>query len=508
MTSFIVTFQERFSEWTKALIEHLQISLLSLLLAIIIAIPLASLLSKSKRWSDIVLQITGIFQTIPSLALLGLFIPLMGIGTVPAVTALVIYAIFPIIQNTITGLNGIDPSLQEAGEAFGMSKWERLKTFEIPLAMPVIMSGVRTSAVMIIGTATLASLIGAGGLGSFILLGIDRNNPNLILIGALSSAVLAIFFNSILQYLERASLKKIILAFVFIILALISSYSSAIMPMVTKPSQKIVIAGKLGAEPEILINLYKELIEEESDLSVELKPNFGKTTFLYQALKSGDIDIYPEFTGTITSSLLKEKPKLSNNPKVVYKQAKDGIKKQDDLILLKPFAFQNTYALAIPQQLAKEKAIANISDLLEYQKQLKAGFTLEFKDRADGNKGLQSLYGLNLAVATMEPSLRYQAIQSGDIQVTDAYSTDAELIRYKLIALKDDKQLFPPYQGAPLMTSKLLEKHPELKHILEQLSGKISEKEMQEMNYQVSVQGKSAKEVARAYLLKENLIQK
>lgn len=124
MNELLLTFEDRFSEWLKALGEHLQISLLSLLIAILIGIPLASLLTKSKRWSDFVLQLTGVFQTIPSLALLGLFIPLMGIGTIPAVCALVIYAVFPIIQNTITGLNGIEPSLVEAGTAFGMSKWE------------------------------------------------------------------------------------------------------------------------------------------------------------------------------------------------------------------------------------------------------------------------------------------------------------------------------------------------------------------------------------------------
>ena len=127
-----------------------------------IAIPLAVYLRYHEKLADWVLQIAGIFQTIPSLALLGLFIPLMGIGTLPALTALVIYAIFPILQNTITGLKGIDPSLQEAGIAFGMTRWERLKKFEIPLAMPVIMSGIRTAAVLIIGTATLAALIGAG----------------------------------------------------------------------------------------------------------------------------------------------------------------------------------------------------------------------------------------------------------------------------------------------------------------------------------------------------------
>ena len=177
MTNLISTFQDRFGDWVTALSQHLQLSLLTLLLAIFIAIPLAVYLRYHEKMADWVLQIAGIFQTIPSLALLGLFIPLMGIGTLPALTALVIYAIFPILQNTITGLKGIDPSLQEAGIAFGMTRWERLKKFEIPLAMPVIMSGIRTAAVLIIGTATLAALIGAGGLGSFILSLIHISEP-------------------------------------------------------------------------------------------------------------------------------------------------------------------------------------------------------------------------------------------------------------------------------------------------------------------------------------------
>ena len=182
MSNLISTFQERFGDWLTALGQHLQLSLLTLIIAIFLSIPLAIYLSTRERASNWVLQLAGVFQTIPSMALLGLFIPIMGIGTLPALTALVIYAIFPILQNTITGLRGLDPSLEEAGIAFGMTKWERLKKFEIPLAMPVVMSGVRTSAVMIIGTATLAALIGAGGLGSFILLGIDRRNYSLILI--------------------------------------------------------------------------------------------------------------------------------------------------------------------------------------------------------------------------------------------------------------------------------------------------------------------------------------
>ena len=506
MSKLHTTFQERLGDWLTALGQHLQLSLLTLLLAIFLAVPLAIYLSTRKRASNWVLQVAGIFQTIPSMALLGLFIPIMGIGTLPALTALVIYAIFPILQNTITGLQGIDPSLEEAGVAFGMTKWERLKKFEIPLAMPVIMSGIRTAAVMIIGTATLAALIGAGGLGSFILLGIDRNNASLILIGALSSAFLAIAFNLLLKWMEKAKLRTIFAAFAVMVIGLGVSYTPSLL---AKPEKEnLVIAGKLGPEPEILANMYKILIEEKTDMTVTVKPNFGKTTFLYEALKKGDIAIYPEFTGTVTESLLKPTPQVNHDPEAVYQAARDGIKKQDNLALLKPMAYQNTYAVAVPKKIAQEYGLKTISDLKKVEGQLKAGFTLEFNDREDGNKGLKKVYGLNLQVSTMEPALRYQAIQSGDIQITDAYSTDAELARYDLVVLEDDKQLFPPYQGAPLMKAELLEKHPELESVLNKLAGKITADQMSQLNYQVGVEGKSANQVARDFLIQEEMTKK
>ena len=506
MTNLIATFQDRFSEWLTGLGQHLQLSLLTLLVAIFLTIPLAVYLNGHKKAATWVLQVVGVFQTIPSMALLGLFIPFMGIGTLPALTALIIYAIFPILENTITALNGIDPSLEEAGIAFGMTKWERLKKFEIPLAMPVIVSGVRTATVMIIGTATLAALVGAGGLGSFILLGIDRRNASLILIGAISSAILAILFNSILKWLEKAKLGMIVVAFVVMVLGLGASYAPSITPH--KEKDNLVIAGKLGPEPEILMNMYKLLIEENTDMTVTVKPNFGKTDFLYQALKKGDIDIYPEFTGTITGSLLQATPKVSNDSEKVFEVARDGIKKQDNLVLLNHMAYQNTFAIAVPKSIAKEYHLKTISDLKGVQDKLKAGFTLEFNDREDGNKGLQSVYGLNLNVATMEPALRYDAIKTGDIQIMEVYSTDPEIERYQLQILKDDQHLFPPYQGAPLMKAELLEKHPELEAVLNKLAGKITEKQMSQMNYQVGVEGKPAAQVAHDFLVKEGVIKK
>ena len=199
---------------------------------------------------------------------------------------------------------------------------------------------------------------------------------------------------------------------------------------------------------------------------------------------------------------------MSHDPKAVYKVARDGIQQQDHLSLLRPMAYQNTYAVAVPKKIAQTYGLKTISDLKKVEGQLKAGFSLEFNDREDGNKGLQSLYGLNLNVATMEPALRYEAIQKGNIQITDAYSTDPEIAQYDLVVLEDDKQLFPPYQGAPLMKAELLKKHPELEGILNKLAGNITEKQMSQMNYQVGVEGKSAAKVARDFLVKEGFIKK
>lgn len=504
MNDLMTTFAERKSQWIVALSEHLQLSFLSLFIAIAVAVPLAILLSNRKKINEALLQVTGIFQTIPSLALLGLFIPFMGIGKVPAITALVIYAIFPIYQGTATGFAEIDPSLEEAAAAFGMTAWEKLKKYRLSLAMPVMMSGVRTAAIMIIGTATLAALVGAGGLGSFILLGIDRNDSALILIGAISSALLAVLFGAVIQWLKGKKPKTILLA-LFMAAALMAA---SVIPMGGE-SKNIVIAGKLGAEPEILINMYKELIEEDTDLTVELKPNFGKTGFLYEALKAGSIDIYPEFTGTITGSLLAEDVgKLSNDPTAVYKIARDKIAAQDKLVYLKPCEYQNTYAIAVTEEFAESNQLEKISDLKPLEKTAVAGFTLEFNDREDGNRGLKSLYGLNFQVKTMEPALRYTAIAGGSIDLTDVYSTDSQIITNHLKLLEDDKQLFPPYQAAPLMRQETLKKHPEIQTALEKLAGKITSDEMTRMNYAVDVEGKEAKDVAREYLLKEKLIEK
>ena len=500
MSQLISTFQNQQHQFWQALLQHIQISLISIFIAILIAIPLALLLRRFPKIAELVLQITGIFQTIPSLALLGLLIPFIGIGSLPAIVALVVYAIFPILQTTYTGLNQIDPSLTEAATAFGMTRRERLMKFELALAMPFIMAGIRTATVMVIGTATLAALIGAGGLGNFILLGINSNDVNLILIGAISSALLAIIFSTVLKFLERAKIRNILISFFVGLLVLGASYYQP----KTSGHPQITIAGKLGSEPAILINMYKDLIEHNSNIRVTLKSNFGDTTFLYNALKSNKIDIYPEYSGTITTTFLKNTT-TSTDPAEVWQEAATGIAKLDNFVYLPPTQFQDTYALAVKTSYAKSHHLTNISDLSGLSN-VTAGFDLEFANRTDGYKGLQKLYGLNFNVKTMQTSLIYSALNSANVNLAQVYSTDSQIKQYDLTVLKDVKHLFPPYQAAPLMNASLLKKYPELKTILDKLAGKITDSEMVEMNYQVNVKQEDPAKVAQDFLKSKGLI--
>ncbi|RIP35942.1 ABC transporter permease/substrate-binding protein [Staphylococcus gallinarum] len=503
MTEILQTLSDRRGQLLTTIFEHIQISFIALLIAALIGVPLGILLTKTNKISEIVMNIAAILQTIPSLALLGLMIPLFGIGKVPAIIALVVYALLPILRNTYTGIAEVDPSLVEAAKGIGMKPGRRLTKVELPIAMPVIMAGIRTAMVLIIGTATLAALIGAGGLGDLILLGIDRNDSSLILIGAIPAALLAILFDLALRYMQGLSYKKLIISLTVIIIVLLLVI---IAPLLAQKGEKVTLAGKLGSEPSVITNMYKILIEEETDNTVEVKDGMGKTSFLFNALKSNDIDGYLEFTGTVLGELTKEDLKSKQENKV-YQQAKASLEKKYNMTMLKPMKYNNTYALAVKRDFAKKHNIKTIGDLNKVSDEIKPGFTLEFNDRSDGYPAVKKAYGLDISKPkTMEPKLRYQAIKSGDINLIDAYSTDAELKQYNMVVLKDDKHVFPPYQGAPMFKQKYLKAHPEIKKPLNQLANKISDEDMQQMNYDVTVKKKDPYQVAKDYLEREHIL--
>ncbi len=505
MTDLWQTFLDKRGDLLVALGQHLQISLIALVIAVIIALPLGVWAKDHRRFAGVLLELTGILQTIPSLALLGLLIPFVGIGTVPAIIALVVYALLPIFQNTYIGLIEIDPAYQEAAEAFGMSAAQKLRKVFLPLALPTIIGGIRTATVLIIGTATLAALIGGGGLGSFILLGINRNDASLTLIGALASAGLALVFSAGLALIQKLRFRYV--AYGLGVLAVIGGGWFGVRAMQPAP-ETITIAGKLGSEPEILINMYKLLIEDgDAHVHVVLKPNFGQTSFLYDALKAKKIDIYPEFTGTVVTSLVK--PSAKQKTAIAagadsYPIAK-ALLAQQGLVMQAPMAYNNTYALVVRQQDAKRYGLKTIADLKKLPTP-KAGFDLEFASRQDGYVGIRQRYGLQLTVQSLDASLRYQALARGQVQVTDGYSTDSQIAQYHLLALQDNRHVFATYRGAPLMTQAWAKAHLAIVKRLDRLANKISEPDMQRMNYAVNVKKQSAKQVAKAYLTTHHLL--
>ncbi|ERL65613.1 ABC transporter permease/substrate-binding protein [Schleiferilactobacillus shenzhenensis] len=500
----ISTLVDRRQQLLSALGQHLSISLIALVIAIIIAMPLAFWAARHSKAAAVLLQIAGILQTIPSLALLGLLIPLVGIGTTPAVIALVIYALLPIFQNTYIGITGIDPALEEAADAFGMGRWRKLRKVELPLAAPTIIGGIRTALVLIIGTATLAALIGAGGLGSFILLGIDRNNTALIVIGAVFSALLAIILSALISWLAKQRWQW---TAGLVVLLILGVGGTQIASRVNQP-ETVVIAGKLGSEPDILINMYKQLIEhDDPHIRVQLKSNFGKTTFLFNAVKTGSVDIYPEFTGTVLETLVKQDRTAAHlTAAQTYTAARQALSKQFQMTYLQPMAYQNTYGVAVKRRFAQDHGLTTISSLRNVTDQLSAGFTLEFLDRPDGYQGLKKVYGLHFPTHSFEPALRYAAINNGKVNLVDVYSTDSEIVQYKLQVLRDDKHLFPPYQGAPLMRTAFARQHPGIVRSLNKLAGHITDKQMQQMNYAVNVRNESPAKVARTYLTSHGLL--
>ncbi|WP_099158207.1 ABC transporter permease/substrate-binding protein [Virgibacillus ndiopensis] len=508
MNEFISILQKRQDVLLESIWEHLQISLLSLIIAIIIAVPLGLILTRYQRVAEPIIGITAIMQTIPSLAVLAFLIPFFGIGTTPAIIALTAYGLLPILRNTYTSIKEVDPALKEAATGMGMNSFKRLTKVELPIAMPVIMAGIRTSMVLIVGTTTIAALIGAGGLGELILLGLDRGaDLNLILLGAIPAAMLAIILDMILRGLEKISKRAGFKSFITMLIIAVIIVASPLLFTSDKKAD-LVIGAKLGSEPAILINMYKLLIEEETDLEVKLKPGLGKTAFVFSALQNDSIDIYPEFTGTAIVTHLEQKAK-SNDPNKVYEQAKQGMQEKYNMAFLAPMKFNNTYAVATTKALANKYNLESIRDLNKIEDEITAGFTLEFKDRYDGYVGMQEVYNLDIeSVKTMEPGIRQEALANGDVDIIDAYATDSYMIELDLVTLDDPENLFPPYQGAPLMREETLVKYPELKEILNQLGGKITDEQMRQMNYQVDYEDISPEEVARNYLVKQGLLDK
>ncbi|MDP4170921.1 MAG: glycine betaine ABC transporter substrate-binding protein [Bacillota bacterium] len=510
-STLITTFRERWPDILVGLKEHLFLSLVSILIATLIAVPLGIYISRKRNLAEPIIGITSIFQTVPSLALFGFLLPVFGIGSTTAIIALTIYALLPILRNTYIGISGVDSSVVEAGRGMGMTKNQILRMIELPLALPIIMGGLRTATVLTIGVATLAAFIGAGGLGDLIYRGLSTARNELVLAGAIPAAVLAIVCDWILKRVEVATDPKSGKKLHFKKLAIVAIPLIAILIFFTfkgdNNDKTIVISGKKWTEQYILPHVLEAYIEAKTNYKVKVNEGLGDTPILNQALSKGDIDMYVEYTGTGLLTVLKDKynPKMSADE--IYNKVKKGYDQKYQLEWLKPLGFENTYALALNPKTFKSLGIKTISELAPHASELSFGAPTEYYEREDGYNPMAKTYGLTFkSKESLDANLMYSAVKENDVQVITAYTTDGRIPRYHLGVLKDDKKFFPPYYAVPVIRKETLKKFPKLEKVLNELENKISVKDMAEMNARVDIDKQDPKQVAVDFLKKKGLI--
>ncbi|WP_017655612.1 glycine betaine ABC transporter substrate-binding protein [Fortiea contorta] len=489
--------------------EHLVLVAIAMVVAIAIGIPAGILITRQPQLAPPILALANAIQTIPSLAIFGFLISVPfvgGIGKTPAIVALILYALLPLIRNTYIGINGVDPAIREAGRGMGMTDKQLLFQVEIPLALGVILAGVRVATVISVGIATIAAAIGGGGLGIFIFRGISTVNNQLILAGAIPAAFVALGADLILGWIEKRLTqqrdKKIKINRSFIVpLGIVTLLIIGLIALALRPtSPTIIIGSKNFTEQIILGELLAQQIESHTQLKVDRRFNLGGTFVCHEAVKTGQIAGYVEYTGTAFTAVLKNKP--ITNPQLLYDQVKQEYDQKYQLAVMSPLGFSSTFAMIIRGEDAKKWQIKTLSEVAKYTPQMQAGFGYEFLEREDGYPGLAKTYNLKFIKPPrqMELGLMYQALTQKKVDLIAANSTDGLIPVLKLVVLEDDKKYFPPYDAIPVFHQATLQKYPELGKAINQLAGLISTAEMQKMNYQVDNQSRPAEQVVKDFL--------
>ena len=524
ISNFINYLYNTKSQIASLTIEHIRLTAIAVGLAILIGVPLGIAISYVKKLNKPVLGTANVIQAIPSMALLGFAIPFLGIGSLPAIVMVVLYSLLPIIKNTYIGIININPQTLEAAKGIGLTKTQRLFKVQLPLALPVIMAGVRISAVTAVGLMTMAAFIGAGGLGFLVFSGIRTVNNNQILAGAIPACILALMVDFLVGLVEKLvtpiSLSKenitkekrlkqrkhnkVILSISAVVILIIFIFTG-VNNNRNQGSKIIRIGTKDFTEQHILGHMVADLIEDRTDIIVDRKINLGGTQVNFEALKSGAIDLYIDYSGTAYGDTLNYPP--ISDMEEVYQTVKHDLKELFSIDVLKQMGFNNTYVLAVTKETASKYNLKTISDLTNIGNQLTAGTTLEFLNREDGIPGLTKHYNFTFKNTTgLDGSPRYLALINEDTDVVDAFSTDGLLKKFELVTLEDDKNFFPPYYAIPLVRNEITETYPEIIPIIEELGDFLTDDIMVELNYQVDELQLDPKNVAYEFLTTNNFI--
>ncbi len=475
---------------------HLVLTLVALAIGIAISIPLGIWASQSQVVKRPLLTTVSIIQTFPSVAILALVVALLGgqIGLVPAIIALVLYCMLPIVRNTVTGLETVSDDVVEAARGIGMSSHQILVKVRLPLALPIIIAGIRTAAVWTVGLATLSTLVGATSFGNYIFTGLQTRNLVSVTVGSLAAAILAVTLDSIiggLQWLSenqngKEAVLKLKKAWVLVITVILVGVSFSVYSLLNKPAADFIVGGKGFTEQYIIAGLLTAELEE-AGFKIDQRLGLG-TEVIYQATANEMVDIYLEYSGTVWANRMNE----TSNPgrQTVLAKVGDFVQENDGMHNVGPLGFQNLYALAMRKDRAAELGIETIDDMIPFANTLVAAGDLEFFGRPEWIT-LRDTYNIDFAEKlTFDTALMYTAVDRGQVDIITAYTSDGRIDAYNLKIIADPRNSLLPYDGM-LIASASAAKNPLFLEIVGGLVNRISDETMREANRIVDVNGGS-----------------
>ena len=475
---------------------HLILTLIALSLGIVISIPLGIWAAQSVTVKRPLLALVSIIQTFPSVAILALVVAMLGgqIGTIPAVIALVLYSMLPIVRNTVTGLETIPSEVADAAKGIGMSPNQILVKVRLPLALPIIIAGIRTATVWTVGLATLSTLVGATSFGNYIFTGLQIRNLVAVTVGSLAAAIMAVILDSLIagvQWLvenrnQHSATKKykqvkVVVATAFLIGIVFSAYS-----LLPDSEADFVVGGKGFTEQHIIAGLLKAELER-SGFEVDQRLGLGSEV-VYSATANETVDVYLEYTGTVWANRMNK----SQNPgrEAVMRGVIDHVENRDGMVSVGTLGFQNLYALAMRRDRAEALGVETIEDIIPVARSLIAAGDLEFFGRPEW-LALREVYDIDFAQKlTFDPALMYNAVNDRQVDLIAAYTSDGRVAAYNLKILDDPRGAFLPYDGF-LIASSSAAQNSTFMEVLRSLVNKISDEEIREANKIVDVDGDS-----------------
>ncbi|WP_439922582.1 ABC transporter permease/substrate-binding protein [Nitrobacter sp. JJSN] len=498
--------------------NHVRVSVTALLLGLAASFPLALIARTRPVMRSVLLGLASIVQTVPGLALLALFYPLLlalaaltlrwfgvgfsAFGFLPAVLALALYSMLPVLRNTVTGLQGIDPALTEAAQGVGMTARQSLLLVELPLALPIIMAGIRTAAVWVIGTATLSTPIGQTSLGNYIFAGLQTQNWVFVLFGCIAAAALALVVDQLLALIESGLRVRSRVRVVAGLVGIAALIAATLAPSLTRTKSTYIVGAKTFTEQYVLAELISQRLQA-AGLSATAREGLGSNV-IFEALTNRDIDVYVDYSGTLWAN------QFHNTGIVPREKLLAGIKAtlaRKNITLLGELGFENAYALVMPKTRANALNIHSIADLATRASAMSIAGDYEFFARPEW-VALKKAYGLSFREQRqMQADFMYAAVASGEIDVIAGYTSDGLIAKYGLTVLDDSRHAIPPYDAIVLLAPRRAN-DAKLRAALQPLLGKIDISLMREANLRASGNDADSSPATVARWLREKINEK